>query len=314
MLNGKNIVVIGGGTGLSTLLRGLKKYPVNLTAIVTVMDDGGSSGALRRELGVLPPGDIRNCLVALSEEENLMSRLFQHRFASESSLSGHSFGNLFLTAMTSLTGSFDKAITQTGKVLAIHGNVLPVTLHSVNLSAKLENGEVVRGESKISKAKSHIRKLKIFPTVPPACPHVLEAISHADCIVVGPGSLYTSILPNLLVKGVSSAIRKSKAKTIYVSNIMTQPGETANYTLSDHLQAIKDHTKYSIFDYIIANSGNIPLKIVNRYKDRNSYPVIVDVKNNGEAGLICVNVISKSEFARHDSKKLAKTIIDLVKR
>jgi uncharacterized cofD-like protein len=305
-----NIAALGGGTGLSTLLRGIKKYFNNITAIVNVADDGGSSGILRNELGVLPPGDIRNCLVALSEEESLMSRLFQYRFPSKGSLAGHSFGNLFLTAMSAISGGFDNAIAQSGEVLAIRGRVLPVTLSSVTLEAELENGKTVKGESTVSKTREKIKKINLTPFAPPAAPEVLEALKNADVMIFGPGSLYTSIIVNLLVEGVAEAIKASHAYKIYVCNIMTQPGETKDYKLSDHINAVEQHSYKGIIDCVLTNRGKIPEKIAKRYKKYGSYQV--------EADKVSVKAVKRGLFsdeiyARHDSMKLARALIKIIK-
>lgn len=304
------VAALGGGSGLSTLLRGLKKYFSNITAIVNVADDGGSSGILRNELGVLPPGDIRNCLVALSEEESLMSRLFQYRFPAKGSLAGHSFGNLFLTAMSAISGGFDNAIADSGEVLAIRGRVLPVTLSSVTLEAEMENGKVIKGESSISKTEDRIKKISLTPFFPPAAPDVLDAIKNADVIIFGPGSLYTSIIVNLLVDGVVDAIRASRAYKIYICNIMTQPGETSGYKLSDHVNALEEHSYKGIIDCVLTNRGTIPEKIARRYKKYGSHQVECDkisvktVKNK---------LFSDEIYARHDSSKLAKALIKIIK-
>ncbi|MCX5781959.1 MAG: YvcK family protein [Elusimicrobia bacterium] len=308
------IVVLGGGTGLSVLLRGLKKYTPNLTAVVNVTDDGGSSGALRRELGVLPPGDIRNCLVALSEEENLMTKLFQYRFPSAGSLSGHSFGNLFLTAMSSLSGGFDSGVARASEVLAIRGQVLPVTLSSVTLKATLLNGKVVQGESKITGSDSPIKHLAINPASPPPGPNVIESIMSADGIVIGPGSLYTSIISNLLVRGVTRALKESRAPKIYISNLMTQPGETSGYKLSDHLETIEKYLGKNVINYIVANTKIIDKKVLKRYTKGNSAPVLVDKKKFGKSKLVKSNLVSATkEFVRHNSEKLAAKIIEIIK-
>ncbi|WP_052569577.1 gluconeogenesis factor YvcK family protein [Endomicrobium proavitum] len=304
------IAAIGGGTGLSTLLRGLKKYNCDITAIVNVADDGGSSGKLKKELGVLPPGDIRNCLVALSEEESLMSRLFQYRFPAKGALGGHSFGNLFLTAMSAISGGFDNAIARSGEVLAIRGQVLPVTLSSVTLEAELENGKIISGETKVSQAKSKIIKVNLSPAAPPAAGEVLEAIKKADAIIFGPGSLYTSIIVNFLVDGVTEALKASKAYKIYVANIMTQPGETSGYKLSDHIKAIEDHSYKGVVDCIIANSAKVPAKVAKRYKKQNSYQVAID-----KTGIKTVKskLFSNEIYARHNCDKLAFAINKIIK-
>ena len=309
-MNDLNVVALGGGTGLSTLLRGIKKRFSNITAIVNVADDGGSSGILRNELGVLPPGDIRNCLVALSEEESLMSRLFQYRFPSKGTLSGHSFGNLFLTAMSAISGGFDNAIAKSGEVLAIRGRVLPVTLSSITLEAELENGKNIRGESSVSKVNERIKKINLVPFAPPAAPEVLEALRKADVMIFGPGSLYTSIIVNLLVDGVVDAVKNSKAYKIYVCNIMTQPGETKDYKLSDHIKAIEEHSYRGIIDCILVNKGKIPKNVLKRYKRYDSCQVETDkvkiktVKNS---------LFSDEIYARHNSDKLAKAIIKIIR-
>jgi len=299
------IVALGGGSGLSTLLRGLKKYSKCITAVVNVADDGGSSGKLRTELGVLPPGDIRSCLVALSEEESLMSRLFQYRFPEKGTLSGHSFGNLFLTAMSSISGGFDSAIANCGEVLAIRGRVLPVTLSSIEIEAELESGKKVRGESKISKVEERIKRIYLSPVSPPAAPDVINVLKDADIIIFGPGSLYTSVIVNLLVDGVVDAIRSSGAYKMYVCNIMTQPGETINYKLSDHVAAIQEHSYEGMLDFVIANDGTVPEKLAKRYEKYGAYQV-----ENDE---ICIKTIKESLFsneiyARHDPDKLAEVL------
>lgn len=307
-----HIVAIGGGTGLSTLLRGLKKYTPHLTAIVAVTDDGGSSGTLRRELGVLPPGDIRSCLVALSEKENLMAQLFQYRFPDVGSLSGHSFGNLFLTAMAALSGGFDTGIARAGEVLAIRGRVLPVTLRSVTLEAVLSDGMVVQGETNIAKSKANIRKLSICPYPPPAGPNVIDAIADADGIVIGPGSLYTSVIANLLVDGIPAALRKSKAPKIYVCNIMTQPGETSKYSLADHIATIDKHAGAGLLDYALVNSGVVPPALLKRYAGQHSYPVKIDRLKASGPRVVKTDMVSQTEYARHDHEKLAAITYKLI--
>lgn len=305
-----NIVALGGGSGLSTLLRGLKKYFKNITAIVNVADDGGSSGILRSELGVLPPGDIRNCLVALSEEESLMSRLFQYRFPSKGTLSGHSFGNLFLTAMSAISGGFDNAIAKSGEVLAIRGRVLPVTLESVTLEAELENGKKVKGESAVSKTRRRIKKISLTPLFPPAAPEVLEALKNADIMIFGPGSLYTSVIVNLLVDGVTEAVKSSGAYKIYVCNIMTQPGETGGYKLSDHIDAIERHSYKGIIDCVLINKGKIPEEISKRYGKCGSFQVEADKINTKT---VKNSLFSDEIYARHDSDKLAGALMGIIK-
>ena len=249
-------VVIGGGTGLSNLLRGLKHYSGNITAIVTVADDGGSSGRLRREMGGIPPGDIRNCLTALADEEKLLTELFQYRFESGSGLSGHSFGNLFLSAMNEITGDWEQAIAASSQVLAIRGRVLPSTLSDVSLWANLSDGRHIKGESNITKARGSIDEIGCLPAAPPALPQAVEAIEEADYIVIGPGSLYTSIIPNLLVPELVDAIARCKAPRIYICNIMTEPGETQGYTVSEHIQAIDRACGQYLFDAVLIQKKN----------------------------------------------------------
>lgn len=307
------IVAIGGGTGLSTLLRGLKAYDVDITAVVTVSDDGGSSGKLRKELGVLPPGDIRNCLVALAEEENLITKLFQYRFPRKGGLSNHSFGNLFLTALTSVSGGFDKAILNASDVLAIKGKVLPVSLDNVKLKAILVDGEKIVGESKISKSKSAIKTVEIEPKNAKVSKSVIDSISNADCVILGPGSLYTSVIVNLLFDGVIPAIKKSRAIKIYVSNIMTQVGETSNFTLSNHIDAIIQHSYPKILDAVFVNNGKIPKYIVERYAKQNSVPVKIDKLKYKNIKIIKKNFVSKSQYAHHDFVKLSRAIFNFLR-
>lgn len=307
------IVAIGGGTGLSTLLRGLKKYDVDITAVVTVSDDGGSSGKLRKELGVLPPGDIRNCLVSLAEEENLITKLFQYRFPRKGGLSNHSFGNLFLTALTSISGGFDKAILNASDVLAIKGKVLPISLDNVKLKATLVDGEKIIGESKISKSKSAIKTVEIEPKNAKVSQSVIDSILEADCIILGPGSLYTSVIVNLLFDGVVSALKKSKATKIYISNIMTQVGETSNFKLSDHIEAIIQHSYSEILDAVFVNNGKIPENISNRYARQNSIPVKIDKLKYKNIKIIKKNFVSKSQYAHHDFIKLSRAIFNFLR-
>ena len=307
------IVAIGGGTGLSTLLRGLKKYDVDITAVVTVSDDGGSSGKLRKELGVLPPGDIRNCLVALAEEENLITKLFQYRFPKKGGLSNHSFGNLFLTALTSVSGGFDKAILNASDVLAIKGKVLPVSLDNVKMKATLVDGSKIVGESKISKSRSAINTVEIEPKNAQVSQNVISSILSADCIILGPGSLYTSVIVNLLFNGVIPALKKSKAIKIYISNIMTQAGETSNFKLSDHVDAIIKHTYPKRLDAVFVNKGKIPKNITDRYAKQNSIPVEIDKLKYKNIEIIKKDFVSKSQYAHHDFSKLSKAIFNFLR-
>jgi len=308
---GPRIVAIGGGHGLATLLRGLKEYSHRVTAVVTVADDGGSSGRLRESLGILPPGDIRNCLAALSNDEAMMAQLFQYRFANGGGgLDGHSFGNLFITALSGITGSFEDAIAESGRVLAVQGRVLPSSLHDVRLVADIVPPDTtqevrIRGESKITKVGGRIRRVWLDPNYPPAFPKVVHAILTADMIVVGPGSLYTSILPNLLVPDIAAAIRANQGFRVFVCNVATQPGETEGFTCADHIQAIDDHVGKNLFDLVIQNnhcSGKLldGMQWVTLSDDaRINYPMYM------------VDLIDDIEPWHHDSKKLASVLMDL---
>lgn len=311
---GSRIVVIGGGTGLSTLLHGLKEYTSNITAIVTVADDGGSSGKLRQEMGVLPPGDIRNCLVALADAEPLMGKLFQFRFGEGSEFSGHSFGNLFIAAMSKVTGDFDAAIKESSKVLAIRGRVLPSTLDKVTLGAEHMDGSETLGESQIPKAASPVKRIYLRPVNCRPTDEAIDAIRKADAIVLGPGSLYTSIMPNLLVGRIYQEIIASRAIKIYVCNVMTQKGETDDYKASDHLRAIVEHTAPGIVGYCIINTAKIPPQMLDKYKGEESYPVIPDNENlkKMKCKVIEAHIVDTKGYVRHDAVRLSKIIIDLV--
>ncbi|MFN7229015.1 MAG: uridine diphosphate-N-acetylglucosamine-binding protein YvcK [Synechococcaceae cyanobacterium] len=315
---GPNIVAIGGGTGLATLLSGLKRYSSNITAIVTVADDGGSSGVLRREFGVQPPGDIRNCLAALAREEPLLTRLFQYRFKTGSGLEGHSFGNLFLTALTAITGSLESAITASSRVLAVQGQVVPATNADVRLWAELENGERIEGESAIGKAPSPIVRLGCTPERPPALPKALEAIAHADLIVLGPGSLYTSLLPNLLVPELVSAIARSPAPRLYICNLMTQPGETDGLDVSGHLRAIEAQlaslgVEQRLFDAVLAQETLEESTLVEHYRRRGAEPVTCDgrqLRSEGyEVMLANLQGDRPSATLRHDPRSVAQAVM-----
>jgi uncharacterized cofD-like protein len=305
---GPRIVAIGGGTGLSTLLRGLKEHTANLTAVVTVADDGGSSGRLRRELGVLPPGDVRNCIAALADAEPLMTSLFQYRFSEGSGLEGHSFGNLFIVAMSGVTGSFEEAVRATGRVLAVRGQILPSTLANVTLSARTEDEETIHGESNITERGSGILEVYLQPSGVQANPEVIRAILNADLVVVGPGSLFTSVLPNLLVDGIRQAITVSSALKVYVCNVATQHGETDSFTVSDHFRALTKHTGRNLFDYVVANS-NVREPLPDAW---NSEPVRLDddLALDG-ARVLTADVVSVENRYHHDPKKLADTLIRL---
>lgn len=310
---GTKVVAIGGGTGLSTLLRGIKDYSANITAIVTVADDGGSSGRLRREMGMLPPGDIRNCIASLADEEKLLTELFQYRFTAGEGLNGHSFGNLFLTAMTDITGDLEGAIEASSKVLAVRGKVLPATLSDVSLWAKFEDGRVVEGESNIPEVGGKIVEVGCKPSNPPATVAVIEAIKEAQYIIIGPGSLYTSIIPNLLVPEIREAIAQSSAPKIYVCNIMTQKGETDGYTVSDHIRAIDRVCGGKIFDAVLVQGRSPSQDIVKYYASKQCHPVYLDREEVVKQGrrIVQANIMSEnqdSNYIRHDPKLLGKVL------
>jgi uncharacterized cofD-like protein len=311
---GPKIVALGGGTGLSTLLRGIKTYSANITAVVTVADDGGSSGRLRREIGVLPPGDIRNCLAALADEETLLAELFQYRFQGGTGLSGHSFGNLFLAAMADITGDLEQAVVASSQVLAVRGEVLPATLTDVTLWAELTDGRRIQGESSIAEARGKIVRVGCVPETPPPLPRVIEAIAKAEVIVIGPGSLYTSVIPNLLVPDIVEAIARSSALRIYVCNIMTEPGETDGYTVSEHILAIdRACGDRPIFDAVIVQKSKPSARSLIRYAQKQSHPVDLDLDVVERLGrhIILANIMSEdreSGMVRHDSLKLARTL------
>lgn len=317
---GPRIVVIGGGTGLSTMLRGLKTYTENITAIVSVSDDGGGSGVLREDLGMLPPGDIRNCITALANTEPTMMELMNYRFP-EGINKGQSFGNLFLAALNGITGSFEEAVTRMNEVLAVTGKVLPVTNANVNLVADFENGASVVGESKIAAKKKQqncrIHKVRLEPERPKALPHAIDAILSADMIILGPGSLYTSIIPNLLVDGIVQALEQSKAPKIYVLNIMTQDGETEGYTAFDHLNALLQHSAPHLVDACIYNTAPVPDPIQARYKTEDAEPVEMDMQRFREAGVEMYGfplIAGDSQLARHDPALLAQAVVNVFGR
>lgn len=315
--HGPHLVTVGGGTGLSTLLLGLKHYTNNITAIVTVADDGGSSGRLRQEFGIIPPGDIRNCIAALADEEQLITELFQYRFKSGHGLEGHSFGNLFLSVLCSITGNMVQAVKESSKVLNIRGRVLPASLDNLCLVAQLEDGHEIRGESQIPNAKSRILQLRCEPESPEPLPEVLEAIKHAELIILGPGSLYTSVLPNLLIPAVAEAIHQSKAPKVYICNVMTQPGETDGYTVADHIQVLLDHCPGKhLIDAVVVNNW-IPERLVERYKEHGSYPVLIDRDRLDEMGITIIERVLVDEgqtTIRHNSKRLSRSIIHWFKK
>jgi uncharacterized cofD-like protein len=317
------IVAIGGGTGLSTLLRGLKEFaprfgqpdaarPIaDLAAVVTVMDDGGSSGRLRREYSILPPGDIRNCLVALSDDEALLNKLFRYRFAEGRGLRGHSLGNLFLTALTNITGDFAEAVRESGRVLAIRGRIYPSTLQNVTLEATMENGRVVAGETRIPRAGGRIRELRLRPRRVRPLAEAMRAIENADVILVGPGSLYTSVIPNLLVTGVAEAIERSRAARVFISNLMTQPGETDGMSTADHVRAIYQHTGCKLFDWVVISQANISPRVAKRYRAEGAEPVINDMRDLAQLGLRCISgeLLEESGVIRHDPARLAGLLV-----
>jgi len=323
---GFRVVALGGGTGLSTLLRGLKElvvrrtdehtsseHPIaDLAAIVTVTDDGGSSGRLRRENRILPPGDIRNCMVALSKDEALLGRLFQYRFHAGRGLIGHNFGNLFLAALTHVTGDFTEAIRVSSKVLAIRGRIFPSTLSNVHLVASLENGRTVHGETQITASKVPIKKLKLSSRGVRALPKAIEAIKQADLIFLGPGSLYTSILPNLLIPEIAAAIAKSTAPRVYIANLMTQPGETAGYALADHLRAIQKHVPRRVIDWVVANRQAVSPDVARRYRAQGAEPVAVDISALQKLGfrVILDNLLEEHGVIRHHTKRLSRLLLE----
>lgn len=318
LVKGPKIVTIGGGTGLSNLLRGLKAFSSNITAIVTVADDGGSSGVLREEMGMLPPGDIRNCIMALADTEPLMERLLQYRFT-EGSLKGQSFGNLFLAALNGISGNFEQAVQQMGKVLAVTGKVLPVSGNDLRISAELIDGTIIEGESNIGHKEREdgcsIKRIFMQNTDVTPLPEVLQSILEADVIIFAPGSLYTSIIPNIIVPKVSSTIKKSHAIKLYSCNIMTQPNETEEYAISDHLKAIEDHSFKGVIDYCLANDTAIPDYLIEKYEIQNSFPVKNDRDKVEKMGveLILGDFVSfKDDLLRHDSQKITSAIIELV--
>ncbi|HEY6464348.1 MAG TPA: YvcK family protein [Candidatus Acidoferrales bacterium] len=325
------VVALGGGTGLSVVLRGLKQhvaysqkdardrrtsrrlqYPISdLTAVVAVSDDGGSSGRLRREYSVLPPGDIRNCMVALSTDEPLLAHLFQYRFPTGRGLAGHSFGNLFLTALTNVTGDFLRAVEFSSQVLAIRGRIFPSTEQNVTLEAQLEDGSIVVGETKISRSRKPIARVRLSPRRVRPSPQTLEALRRADLILIGPGSLYTSIIPNLLVEDVVDVIAHSSANRVYIANLMTQPGETSHYSVADHVRAIYSHAGRRIFDYAIVNRAPISPRLRRRYRAEGAEPVASSLAELERMGLKCIeaDVLQQDRVVRHDQSALAELLL-----
>lgn len=317
---GPNIVVIGGGTGQSIFLRGLKHYTENITAVVTVADDGGGSGVLRSDLGMLPPGDIRNCIMALANIEPTMNEVMQYRFE-DGVLKGQSFGNLFLAAMNGLYGNFETAIYKIGQIFAITGRVLPVTLENIDLIATLEDGTTVRGESTIPKiVKSRKCKIENITLIPEDCrplDEVISSIHGADIIVMGPGSLYTSVIPNLIVPGVIESIKKSNAKKVYIPNVMTQPGETDGYNVLDHVRALVNHTELGLLDYIIVNNEKIPESVSKKYEKDGAVQVLLDKDQKLQLKCMGIETIEsnlieiKNDYIRHNADRISEIVMNL---
>lgn len=311
---GPSVAVIGGGHGLSVLLRGIKEMTSNVTAVVTVADDGGSSGRLREDLGIVPPGDLRNCLVALADKEPMMEKLFQYRFKGKGELAGHSFGNLFIAAMNEVTGDIEQALQESSKILAVKGNVLPSTKEHIRLDAVMTDGTVVEGESHIPEAHKRIRRVRLFPEHAAPVKSALEALEKADAIILGPGSLYTSVMPNLLVDGVADAVIKSHAIKIYICNVMTQPGETDGYTASMHARAIIEHAGRGAIDYMIVNSSPISKEMLAYYKEKGSTQVEVDGEEINKLGIgfVRADIINESDVIRHNPEKLSHAVMKLI--
>lgn len=326
---GIRVVAIGGGTGLSTLLRGLKRYvssslgdPVpsdashlisDLAAVVTVTDDGGSSGRLRRDFNMLPPGDLRNCMVALSEDEHLMSRLFRHRFQAGGELEGHSFGNLFVAALTELTGDFGHAIRLAGEVLAMRGHIYPATYSNTTLVARMASGEIVRGETNITASKEQIVELSLDPRAVEPLPETLAAVADADLITLGPGSLYTSLITNLLVQGIPEALAEAKGIRIYIANLMTQANESLHLSASQHIERIYAHTGQPVFDYALINTAPVPEAVGKRYADEGAEAIQPDIERIEAMGIRCItgNFAAEGDVLRHDAASVARTLLDL---
>ncbi|MDU2063575.1 MAG: YvcK family protein [Sporomusaceae bacterium] len=311
---GPCVTVIGGGTGLSVLLRGIKSVTSNITAIVTVADDGGSSGRLRQDLGMIPPGDLRNCLVALADTEPLMEKLFQHRFGGTGNLAGHSFGNLYIAAMTEVLGDVELALKKSSKVLAVRGQVLPSSVDTIRLVATMEDGTIVEGESQIPLVQKRIHRVDIVPPDVKPVQAALEAITEADAVILGPGSLYTSVLPNLLIRGMAETLRQSDAVKIYICNVMTQPGETDGFTAYDHVKAILDHVGPCI-DYVVVNSQKVAPELQEVYAQQGARPVMAeDIAAIEKLGVKVVqaNLISETNLVRHDPVRLSRTIMSMV--
>jgi len=309
---GPKIVAIGGGTGLSVLLRGLKEHTSNITAIVTVTDDGGSSGILKGDFDILPPGDIRNCLVALADTESSMRELFDYRFERGKGLAGHSLGNLLLTAMSEMKGDFYRAVQEVAKVLAVRGRVIPSTLSKVTLGARTAGGSIIYGETNISNSSERIERVFLVPRRCRPPQEAVDAIMEADAVVLGPGSLYTSIIPNLLVRGIGEVLERTKAAVFYVCNVMTQPGETDGFDAADHLEALIRHAGSTIVDYVILNKQEVPEALQKKYREENSFPVVPTREKLEEMGVQVIEdfLVDECNYVRHDSRKLAQLILD----
>jgi uncharacterized cofD-like protein len=314
LARGPHVVAIGGGTGLAALLGGLKRSTGNITAVVTVADDGGSSGLLRRDMGVLPPGDIRNCLVALADDESLLGRLFQYRFR-EGGLQGHSFGNLYLAALAEVTGDFERAVQESTSVLKVRGRVLPATLQDVQLHGQLEGGERVAGESSITAHRRRPLRVWLSPAAPPPLPQAIEAIARADLVVLGPGSLFTSVIPNLLIPGVCDALRATHARVVYVCNVMTQPGETDGMSAADHLEALVRHGASGLIDTVLVNDTPISGELAEAYARQGARPVEVDDRRLQQLGVHVVHAPlgAGSNVFRHDPARLSRAVLRLTR-
>ena len=309
-----SMVALGGGTGLSSLLKGLKELPISLTAIVTVTDDGGSSGRLRKDLQILPPGDIRNCLVALSRSESLLSQLFQYRFVEGGDIEGHSFGNLFIAAMSGVIGDFSSAVREASTILAIKGKVVPVTNDNVQLKAEFDDKTIITGESAISEAGKRIVAMGLVPDSPDANPEAISSVEDSNMIVLGPGSLYTSVIPNLLVPGVAEAINSSSAQVVYICNVMTQPGETDTYTAADHIKAILEKTALERIDTVIVNSRRAARPLMVKYEEKGQFWVPPTVKKIEDMGIrvLAADLILESDMVRHNPTLLATVLVSLI--
>jgi uncharacterized cofD-like protein len=315
LARGPRVVAVGGGTGLAALLRGLKSHTSNLTAVVTMADDGGSSGLLRRHMGMPPPGDLRNCLVALADDESMMSRLFKYRFPEDGGLQGHSFGNLFMAALTEVTGDFELAVQESTHVLKVRGRVLPSTLDDVVLHAQLEGGGRVSGESTITAADRLPRRVWLTPDPPRALPQAVSALRRADLVVLGPGSLYTSVIPNVLIPEIRDALLGTRAWVVYVCNVMTEPGETDRYTAADHLDALQRHGLSGVIDVVLVNDAPVSAALLENYAREGAMPVSIDAGRLRDMGVKVEHaaVIAQSEVVRHDPDRLARAVLHLVR-